>query len=327
MAHMAVELESLFHRPVDMVEKPGLRNNSYINLDDYKSRWYSADLGRFISPDDIIPDLNNPQSLNRYSYVGDSPCTHNDPDGHCYPLCSILAGAGIGALAGAAIYAATTAASGRQFNWRDLGIATATGAVGGALIGTGVGIGAGVAAFALVGAGTGALGSQIGYSIVSGKHYDSGEMAIAAATGAAVGAVSGGLQATPLAGTVAAYTINVAANGLGSTAQYALTQRYHGEEIDPYTAAHVGLQSTVTAMIVSAPDVVYPKEFGPEDAEFWNMARQQQNATQDFANNATTLIRRNLSTTLLPSVVRSATEYVGSNYIDRAERWNLPDWQ
>ncbi len=51
----------------------GQRNNSYINLDDYNSRWYSADLGRFISPDDIVPDLNNPQSLNPYSYVQNRP--------------------------------------------------------------------------------------------------------------------------------------------------------------------------------------------------------------------------------------------------------------
>lgn len=51
-------------------------------MDDYNSRWYSADLGRFISPDDIVPDLNNPQSLNRYSYVNNDPVNATDPTGH-----------------------------------------------------------------------------------------------------------------------------------------------------------------------------------------------------------------------------------------------------
>jgi RHS repeat-associated protein len=50
----------------------GQRNNSYINLMDYNSRWYDDSLGRFIQPDSIIPD-GNPQSLNRFSYVGNNP--------------------------------------------------------------------------------------------------------------------------------------------------------------------------------------------------------------------------------------------------------------
>jgi len=50
---------------------------------DFKARWLDTDLQRFISPDDIVPDLNNPQSLNRYAYVGNSPINRNDPSGHC----------------------------------------------------------------------------------------------------------------------------------------------------------------------------------------------------------------------------------------------------
>ncbi|MGA7193540.1 MAG: RHS repeat-associated core domain-containing protein [Anaerolineales bacterium] len=61
----------------------GQRNNSYIELIDFKARWLDSELQRFISPDDIVPDLNNPQSLNRYSYVNNSPINHNDPSGHC----------------------------------------------------------------------------------------------------------------------------------------------------------------------------------------------------------------------------------------------------
>jgi len=34
-----------------------------------------------------VPDHQNPQLLNRYSYAGNNPIRYNDPDGHCGPLC------------------------------------------------------------------------------------------------------------------------------------------------------------------------------------------------------------------------------------------------
>ena len=51
-------------------------------LMDYKARFYSPMLGRFIQPDTIIPGAANPQNWNRYSYVGNSPILYNDPTGH-----------------------------------------------------------------------------------------------------------------------------------------------------------------------------------------------------------------------------------------------------
>jgi hypothetical protein len=39
-------------------------------------------LGRFLSSDTIIPDLGNPQSINKYSYVYNDPLRHTDPTGH-----------------------------------------------------------------------------------------------------------------------------------------------------------------------------------------------------------------------------------------------------
>jgi hypothetical protein len=44
---------------------------------------YNADIGRFLSPDTIVPEPGNPQSLNRYSYVNNNPIRYNDPTGHC----------------------------------------------------------------------------------------------------------------------------------------------------------------------------------------------------------------------------------------------------
>jgi hypothetical protein len=45
-------------------------------------RWYDPQLGRWISPDTIIPDPANPQALNRYSYVNNRPLVYVDPSGH-----------------------------------------------------------------------------------------------------------------------------------------------------------------------------------------------------------------------------------------------------
>jgi RHS repeat-associated protein len=50
------------------------------------ARYYDPVLGRFISPDTIVPDPGNPQSLNRYAYVDNNPLKYTDPSGHC-PWC------------------------------------------------------------------------------------------------------------------------------------------------------------------------------------------------------------------------------------------------
>src|SRR5207247_9897905 len=52
---------------------------------DYGARFYSADIGRFLQADSIVPGPGNPQALNRYSYVLNNPLTHTDPTGHCVP--------------------------------------------------------------------------------------------------------------------------------------------------------------------------------------------------------------------------------------------------
>ncbi len=59
-----------------------MQGNSFsLGLMDYNARFYDESLGRFISPDSIVPD-GNPQSLNRYSYVQNDPIGLNDPTGH-----------------------------------------------------------------------------------------------------------------------------------------------------------------------------------------------------------------------------------------------------
>ena len=48
----------------------------------YNARYYDPILGRFTQPDNIIPDLFNPQSYNRYSYCVNNPLRFTDPSGH-----------------------------------------------------------------------------------------------------------------------------------------------------------------------------------------------------------------------------------------------------
>jgi RHS repeat-associated protein len=61
----------------------GQRNlDSGIGLMDYKARFYSPYINRFIQPDTIVPGMFNPQNLNRYSYVRNNPIRYTDPSGH-----------------------------------------------------------------------------------------------------------------------------------------------------------------------------------------------------------------------------------------------------
>ena len=59
----------------------GARDDSYIEYGG-GGRMYDPLIGRFLSPDSIVPDLRNPQSLNRYSYVYNRPLNLVDADGH-----------------------------------------------------------------------------------------------------------------------------------------------------------------------------------------------------------------------------------------------------
>jgi RHS repeat-associated protein len=46
------------------------------------ARYYDPELGRFTSPDSIIPDPYRPQSLDRYAYTENNPIKFIDPSGH-----------------------------------------------------------------------------------------------------------------------------------------------------------------------------------------------------------------------------------------------------
>jgi RHS repeat-associated protein len=48
----------------------------------FKARLYDPLLGRFISPDILVQNIEDPQTLNRYSYAMDNPLIYIDPTGH-----------------------------------------------------------------------------------------------------------------------------------------------------------------------------------------------------------------------------------------------------
>jgi len=60
----------------------GQRLDDSTDLLYYGARYYDPALRRFVSPDAIVPNPGNAQSLNRYSYVYNNPLRYTDPTGH-----------------------------------------------------------------------------------------------------------------------------------------------------------------------------------------------------------------------------------------------------
>ncbi len=67
----------------------GQREDEY-GLYDYKARHYDPLLGRFTSPDTLIPDPYNSLDWDRYSYTRNNPVIYADPTGH-FPFLVVAA--------------------------------------------------------------------------------------------------------------------------------------------------------------------------------------------------------------------------------------------
>ena len=48
----------------------------------YNARYLSTGIGRFISPDSIVPNPSDPRDHNRYAYVRNNPLKYTDPSGY-----------------------------------------------------------------------------------------------------------------------------------------------------------------------------------------------------------------------------------------------------
>jgi RHS repeat-associated protein len=60
-------------------------SDDQLGLSYFHARFYSANLGRFMSPDPIGGSIGDPQSWNPYSYVRNNPLRFTDPTGKCIP--------------------------------------------------------------------------------------------------------------------------------------------------------------------------------------------------------------------------------------------------
>jgi RHS repeat-associated protein len=60
----------------------GQEESSNLPIMYFNARWYDPSLSRFLQPDSMIPELYDPLSFDRYSYVGNLPINYYDPMGH-----------------------------------------------------------------------------------------------------------------------------------------------------------------------------------------------------------------------------------------------------
>ena len=60
----------------------GQREQAELGLYFYGARWYDSSLGRFTSPDTMIPSTQGVQAWDRYAYVNNNPVRYKDPSGH-----------------------------------------------------------------------------------------------------------------------------------------------------------------------------------------------------------------------------------------------------
>jgi RHS repeat-associated protein len=168
----------------------GKERDSESGLDYFGARYYASNMGRWMSPDwaskpEAVPysDLENPQSLNLYGYEGNNPLSKADKDGHCWPLCTIIAGATVGAVTGAGIEAATEYFSTGKVDLTKVGNAALGGLVTGAIVGA-AGPEAGVLAKAAIGAVAGVTGGAVERGVNGEKIGDAKAIAVDAVAGA-----------------------------------------------------------------------------------------------------------------------------------------------
>jgi RHS repeat-associated protein len=76
------ELRYTYGEPPTRYRFTGQPEEASLGLYDYGARWYDPRLGRFISPDSLVPDKGNPQGLDRYAYTLNNPLRYTDPSGH-----------------------------------------------------------------------------------------------------------------------------------------------------------------------------------------------------------------------------------------------------
>jgi RHS repeat-associated protein len=75
---------SIGYAAIDNVRQhfAGSERDAETGLDFMQARYYANTQGRFTSADSLVGSIGDPQSLNRYAYVGNNPLMSSDPTGH-----------------------------------------------------------------------------------------------------------------------------------------------------------------------------------------------------------------------------------------------------
>ncbi len=188
----------------------------------YQARYYNPVLGRFLSPDPVVPGAGNPQSLNRYTYVNNNPVNFTDPSGHFLFFLPVVVGMVIG-------YAAAELTA----------VAIIGGIIGGAAAGavsTAI-YGGNPARNVLVGAALGGLGAAVASPLAGALAGPMGSEAAGAVASATVtGAVVGGVGAAIYGGNVLegilAGAITAAAFAVATQATVQLAQQNESQALE-----------------------------------------------------------------------------------------------
>ncbi len=131
----------------------GKERDSETGLYWYEWRSYDPGIGRFTTPDTIVPKVLDPQALNRYTYVRNNPLRYTDPTGHDFGI-SLLVAVVVSAAVSAGTNAAIAAATGG-----NVGAAAKYGAVSGAITAGACSGGCGMVGTVVANAGAGAASS------------------------------------------------------------------------------------------------------------------------------------------------------------------------
>ena len=107
-----LEVERTEYFPYGQVQSGGLEkygftgqeNDADTGLMYYGARYYSPEYRVFVQPDSMIPDLYNPQALNRYAYALNNPVKYTDPSGHIPALIPLAVGVVMAAITVHSIY-------------------------------------------------------------------------------------------------------------------------------------------------------------------------------------------------------------------------------
>jgi RHS repeat-associated protein len=211
----------------------------------YNSRYYDPQLARFIQPDTLVPGSTDPQSLNRYTYIGNNPLNGTDPNGHDF-------WSDVGGFFKAVFNAeASYWSSGKT--WENVGIGFALGGWAGAGLGLTIGHAA-----TEIGAGNGYLfGPDIG-----------NDSAFAAAI---AGAIAGAVYGVGFSGATTGQQIVIAASTAASVGSSSAAFAGDSELADVLGYVSIGISvvgSGLAAYFEKQGTVAYPRNGSQDVADY-----------------------------------------------------------